>query len=190
MTRRKLTYVLLLRFSGKVVSDFSVTPWTVACQAPLSVEFLRQEYWSELPFPSPGDLPNPGVKPWSPTLQADSLPSEPPGKPQREMRKTVYLSHLMVTLASHRHTRKGATVLNYSITHWKLIKSGLSQLNPLRTYVCKGAPSLATYEFKPCDKIWLLEVKVKLLSRVRLFATPWTVAYQAPPSMGFSRQEY
>ena len=43
--------------------------------------FSRQEYWSGLPFPSPGDLPDPGIEPWSPSLQADSLPSEPPGKP-------------------------------------------------------------------------------------------------------------
>ena len=49
-------------------------------QAPLSMEFSSQEYWSELPFPSPGDLPNPGVEPGSPGLQADSLPPEPPGK--------------------------------------------------------------------------------------------------------------
>ena len=57
-----------------------VTPWTVAHQAPLSMEFSRQEYWSGLPFPSPGDLPNLEIKPRSPALQADSLPSEPQGK--------------------------------------------------------------------------------------------------------------
>ena len=57
------------------------TPWTVAYQAPLSVEFSRQEYWSGLPFPSPGDLPHPGIKPGSPTLQANSLLTEPAGKP-------------------------------------------------------------------------------------------------------------
>ena len=56
------------------------TPWTVAYQAPLSMGFSRQAYWSGLPFPSPGDLPNPGIKPGSPALQADTLPSEPPGK--------------------------------------------------------------------------------------------------------------
>ena len=56
-------------------------PWTVACQAPLSMEFSRQEYWSGLPLPSPGDLPDPGIEPWSPTLRADSLPSELTGKP-------------------------------------------------------------------------------------------------------------
>ena len=55
-----------------------MTPWTVACQSPLSMEFSRQEYWSGLPFPSPGDLPNPGIEPGSPTLQADSLQSDPP----------------------------------------------------------------------------------------------------------------
>ena len=53
------------------------TPWTVAYQAPLPVGFSRQEYWSGLPFPSPGDLPNPGMEPGSPALQADTLPSEP-----------------------------------------------------------------------------------------------------------------
>ena len=57
------------------------TPWTIACQAPLSMEFSRQEYWSGLPFPSPGDLPDPVIEPRSPTLQADALTSEPPGKP-------------------------------------------------------------------------------------------------------------
>ena len=53
----------------------------IVCQAPLSMEFSRQEYWSRLPFPSPGDLPDPGIEPGSPSLQADSLLSEPPGKP-------------------------------------------------------------------------------------------------------------
>ena len=58
-----------------------VTPWTIACQAPLSMEFYRKEYWSGLPIPSPKDFPNPGIEPRSPALQADSLPSEPPEKP-------------------------------------------------------------------------------------------------------------
>ena len=53
--------------SCSVVSD-SATPWTVACQAPLSKEFARQEYWSGSPFPSPGDLSDPGIEPWSPAL--------------------------------------------------------------------------------------------------------------------------
>ena len=58
------------------------TPWTVAYQASPSMGFSRQEYWSGLPFPSPGDLPDPGIEPRCPALEADALTSEPPGKPQ------------------------------------------------------------------------------------------------------------
>ena len=60
-----------------------VTPWTIAYQALPSMGFSRQEYWSGLPFSSPGDLPEPGIEPWSPAFQADTLTSEPPGKPRR-----------------------------------------------------------------------------------------------------------
>ena len=56
------------------------TPWTVAYQAPPSMGFSRQEYWSGLPFPFPGDLPDPGIEPGFPAFQADALTSEPPGK--------------------------------------------------------------------------------------------------------------
>ena len=69
------------KWSRSVVSD-SAIPWTVAYHAPPSLGFSRQDYWSGLPFPSPGDLPNPGIEPGSPVLQADALPSEPPGKSQ------------------------------------------------------------------------------------------------------------
>ena len=65
--------------SESEVAQLCPTPWTVACQAPSFMRFSRQDYWSGLPFPSPGDLPNPGIKPGPPVLQADSLPSEPPG---------------------------------------------------------------------------------------------------------------
>ena len=64
-----------------VVSD-SAIPWTAARQAPLSVELSRQEYWSGLPCPPPGDLPNSRTNPRSPTLQVDSLASEPQGSPE------------------------------------------------------------------------------------------------------------
>ena len=64
-----------------LVMSNSATPWTVAREAPLSMEFPRQEYRSGLPLRSPRDLPNPGTEPGSPALQADSLPSESPGKP-------------------------------------------------------------------------------------------------------------
>ena len=61
-----------------------VAPWTVAQQDPLSLEFSRQEYWSGLPFPSPGDLPDPGIEPASPAL-AGFFTTEPPGKPQQTL---------------------------------------------------------------------------------------------------------
>ena len=61
--------------------------WTVAYQAPLFMEFSRQEYWSGLPFFSPGDLPNPGIKPRSTALEADALTSEPPGKSLNVLKK-------------------------------------------------------------------------------------------------------
>ena len=64
--------------------QFFVTPWTVAYQSPPSMGFSKQECWSGLPIPSPGDLPYPGIEPGSPTLQADALPSEPPGKPHTD----------------------------------------------------------------------------------------------------------
>ena len=60
-----------------------MTPRTVACQSPLSMGFSRQEYWSGLPFPFPGNVPNPGIESGSPALQADSLPTELSGKPFR-----------------------------------------------------------------------------------------------------------
>ena len=66
------------------LAEFSAIPWTVAYQAHPSVEFSRQEYWSGLPFPSPGHLPDPGIEPMSPTLQADALLSEPAGKPRKQ----------------------------------------------------------------------------------------------------------
>ena len=69
---------------GDLVTKSCLTlaaPWTVACQSPLSMGFSRQEYWSGLSFPSPEDLPDPGIKPMSPALQAIFQPTELPGKP-------------------------------------------------------------------------------------------------------------
>ena len=81
-----------------------VTPWTVARQAPLSMESSRQEDWSGLPRPPPGDLPSPGIKlvsSVSPALQKDSLPSEPPGKP-----------YALVLLKSKLHEKKHCILMN------------------------------------------------------------------------------
>ena len=76
-----------------VMSDFA-TPWNIAHQAPPSMEFSRQEYWSGEPFPSPGDLSDPGTEPRSPALQAESLPSEPPMQ-GRENKCLVAINYTM-----------------------------------------------------------------------------------------------
>ena len=75
----------------------SMLPKTVAHQAPLSMGFSRQEYWSGLPFPSPGDLPDPGIELWSTALQADSLPTETSGKPftKLEYKKAIDMTLLV-----------------------------------------------------------------------------------------------
>ena len=75
---------------AKVVSDSFATPWTIAGQASPSMEFPRQEYWSGLPFPSPGDLPDPGIEPPSPALAGKFFTTEPPGKPQRCGRPGIF----------------------------------------------------------------------------------------------------
>ena len=81
------------------------TPWTVAYQDPLSMGFSGQGCWSGLPFPSPGDLPDPEIEAGSPTLQADALPSEPPGKPNLPLEKPI--------------CRSGATVrTGHGTTDW------------------------------------------------------------------------
>ena len=102
--------------------------WTVACQVPLSMGFSRQEYWSGLPFPSPGNLPDPGIKPMSPALQVNSLPLH-----HRETPGCVFVRQKCMS-----------------------------------TTVCM----------------------LSRFSRVQLFAVLWTVACQAPLSMGLPRQEY
>ena len=77
-----LSYVCKKKKERKWLSHVQLfaTPWTVAYQASLSMGFSKQEYWNGVPFPSPGDLLNPGIEPGSPALQADALSSEPPGK--------------------------------------------------------------------------------------------------------------
>ena len=88
------------------------TPWTIAYQAPPSMVFSKQEYWSGLPFPSPGDLPNPGIEPGSPTLQPDTLPSEPPGKWIKSLR------HPYKRKCGHAVTGAGKTTWGRSKKTW------------------------------------------------------------------------
>ena len=90
------SYLILFPWFGLVAKLCLTltTPWTVAHQSPLSIGFSRQEYWSGLPFPSPGDLPDPGIEPGSPALQAESLPTEllsqcPPHKKVKKFKDSV-----------------------------------------------------------------------------------------------------
>ena len=94
------------------MSDSFLTPWTVAHQAPLSMGFLRQEYWRGLPFPTPGDLPNPEIEPKSPALAGGFFTSEPPGKP---------FSIVVVQLLSHVDS-----VQLHELQHTKLLCPSLS----------------------------------------------------------------
>ena len=89
---------------GKLAHQLFVITWTVACPAPLSMEISRQEYWSGLPFPSPGYLPNPGIKPRSSALQADSLPTELLGKPMTNI--DSLLKSRDITLSTRVHIVK------------------------------------------------------------------------------------
>ena len=83
------------------------TPWTVAYQAPPSMGFSRQECWSGLPFPSPGDLPHPGIQPRSPALQADALPSEPPGKPKPSYKQAKKKkNHMIISIDAEKAFNK------------------------------------------------------------------------------------
>ena len=97
-----------------------VTPWTVACQAPLFMEFSRQEYWSGLPCPLPGDLPNLGVKPRSAALQADSSLSEPPGKPKNTgVGSLSLLQEMFLTQESN----QVSCIAGGSFTNWAIRKA-------------------------------------------------------------------
>ena len=162
------------------MSNSFLTPWTVACQAPLSMGFPRQEYWSGLPFPSPGDLSNPGIEHMSISWHVDSLQLSHQGSPlhplwcdnsnQQDLRECNNCQHSIITSAPA-PPLKGKLCFAFHVTSTIL-------LGIIPTF-----PSLLVMN---CVK-WS---EVKLLSRVWLFATPGIVAYQASPSMGFSRQEY
>ena len=132
------------------------------------MEFSRQEYWSGLPFTSPGDLPDPRIKPRSPALQA-GVTSEAHSKD----------THILIPAAAA-----------------KLLQSCPTLCNPIDGSSPPGSPVPGILQARTLEWIAISfsnarkwKVKGKSLSRVRLFETPWTAAYQAPPSMGFSRQE-
>jgi len=104
-----------------------VRPWAVVSQVPLSMGFSRQECWSGLPFASPGDLPNPGIEPRSPALQADSLLPEPPGKltligakisTSKRVASRRRMGHLVLVIGQEK-ARENETS-SFSILGWQL----------------------------------------------------------------------
>ena len=145
------------------------TPWTVARWAPLTMGFFRQEYWSGLSFPFPGDFPYPGINPKPPVLADKFFIIELPGKPR----------YMYAAAAATKSLQSCPTL-------WDPIE-GSPPGSPV-----PGILQARTLEWVAISfsSAWKWKVKVKLLSHVRLLATPWTAAYQVPPSMGFSRQEY
>ena len=105
--------MLVLKVKVKLLScvQLFVTPWTVAYQASQSMEFSRQESWSGLPFPSPGDPPNPGIELRSPTLQADALPSEPISSCTAGRRVMFLVTVGDLSHDGYKHRKKGSISL-------------------------------------------------------------------------------
>ena len=145
------------------MSDSCHHHWTVAHQASLSMGFLRQEYWRELPFLSPEDLHDPGIKPGSPALQIDSLPTEPPWKPQTTISPSNFTTGhiLFVVIFMNRF-------MKHFVTFFKIPKLLISMLN-----------FTVNFDYFLCHPVVSNSLRPHGL-----------VAYQAPLSMGFSRQEY
>ena len=142
------------------------------------MEFSRQDYWSGMPFPSPGDLPNPGIEPWFPTMQANSFDSN---RQWAQIEAAASKNDIIKT-----QTAATAKSLQSCPTLCDPI-DGSPPGSPVPGILQARTLEWVAISFSNACK-W--KVKVKLLSRVRLLATPRTAAYQAPPSMGFSRQKY
>ena len=146
--------------------------------------FSRPECWSGLPGPPPGDLPNPGIEPWSPSLQADSLPSEPKKwkpKLERNGKEAIICSHGSFNKCPYLNVFVCECVCMLCL--FQTPQTGAHQaplsMEFLRQEHWSGCPFL----------ILLLLLLLSRFSHVRLRATPQTAARQAPPSLGFSRQE-
>ena len=123
----------LLLFSRSVVSDSFVTPWTVAHQAPLSSGFPRQEYWSGLPFPFPGDLPDLGIEPVFPALAGRFCTTEPPGTPTSLV--VIYpLTGIFYLLTTFTHSNSPPTLVTTNMI------SFLPSLSKYNTMLVPGVP--------------------------------------------------
>ena len=179
------------------MSNSSAIPWTVAHQAPLSMRFPRQGYWCGLPFPSPGDLPNPGIEPMSPPLAGGFFTTEPLGKANfSSARSLIVSSQILITWLSFFFFFFFTCTATATAAAAKSLQSCPTLCNPIDSLLSgssvSGILQARTLEWVAISfsNAWKWKVKVKSLSHVQLLATSWTAAYQAPPSMGYSRQEY
>ena len=177
------------------------TPWTEVSRLFCPWGFSRQEYWSGLPCPPPGDLLNPGIKPRYPALQADSLLSEPPGKPWE------YKRGVKIRRGEHnmQNQAEGWAWTRYFLLRkgWRLIGSmgekqgGMEaghsvwrELKALGASVCRMSCYLVRWNLNyKCKDCMYIYIYMCLLSHVWLFVTPWTVGHQVPLCMEFSREE-
>ena len=168
---------LLLRYACflSCVQLFA-TPWTATYQAPVSMEFSKQEYWSGLLFPIPRNFPDPGIKPTPPIAPA-------------------LVGRFFTTEPSEKHYWGIYTAATATATA-KSLQSCLTLCDPIDGSP-PGSPVPGILRARTLEWVaisfsnaWKWKVKVKSLSHVWLLATPWTAAHQAAPSMGFSRQEY
>ena len=156
-----MSYILhLLSFESVSHIWLFVTLWTVAQQASLSMWFSRQECWSGLPFPPAGDLPNPGIRPWSPALQADSLLFVSPGKPRWLQLYANYILDPVLTFIAlslqtisciflFLHIRKkgkghwtvGLNSWVTDISLWLFLKQCKRKKNPRFLHLCSSSPA-------------------------------------------------
>ena len=130
--------------------DSFVIPWTVACQAPLSMGFSRQEYWSRLPCPPRGDLPNPGIEPRSPALPGGFFTSKPPGKPQSRSLLVIYFIYSSVYMSGNQ------LILQYhAVSHHDEVITLSSSLRPHQ--VEKGVSLVVQWQriCLQCRRCWL-----------------------------------
>ena len=174
------------------------TPRTVASQAPQSLGSARQEYWSGLSFPPPEDLPGPGIEPIPPvstTLARGFL---------HHWATWEIIEITFIWKVRFSEGMVSDLSLERALPRWWWVRSSAAKLLRLYPTLCNpidgsppGSPVPGILQTRTLEWVaisfsneWKWKVKVKSLSCVRLLGTPWTAAYQAPPSMGFSRQEY
>ena len=139
----------------------SSTPWTVAYLAPPSMEFSRQEYWSRLTFPSPGDLPDPGIEPGSPTFQADALTSEPPVKPLSEWKHKINIA------------QENTLLLKSAYIHEVLIYRSRKLNRYFHTAMAGDTYSIPGWEMKILHATWLKRKKEKWTNWDKLLSLVW-----------------